>query len=157
MTQAIRTTAVTIFADRTEAEDAVRALSAAGFAADQIAIVSCEPPCAELDKTPADPSLVAAEGAGLGAAAGLSVAGLAGGTLLGLLGGGLAGGLLGVLAGLGVPEEEAIYYQSLLRAGHALVTVQSNGRYDEAIALLSRHGGREAEPPQSSAGVGVLP
>jgi hypothetical protein len=42
--------------------------------------------------------------------------------------------------GLGIPEEEASQYESELRAGRFLVTVHANGRYEEAVAILRRHG-----------------
>ena len=42
--------------------------------------------------------------------------------------------------GTGIPEVEARYYQSELEAGHTIVTVKADGRYDEAASIPRRHG-----------------
>ena len=55
--------------------------------------------------------------------------------------GAAAGSLVGALIGLGVPEEEARYYEGEARSGRTLVTVRAEGRYDEASAITRRHGG----------------
>ena len=46
----------------------------------------------------------------------------------------------GALIGLGIPEEEAKYYEGEVHAGRTVVTVQAAGRFDEAWQLLTRHG-----------------
>lgn len=51
--------------------------------------------------------------------------------------------IAGALIGLGIPEEEAKYYEGEVKAGRTLVTVKADGRYDEACALLRRFGGYE--------------
>jgi hypothetical protein len=56
------------------------------------------------------------------------------------------GGALGTLVGLGVPEHEARYYEPELHAGRTLVSVRAPGRYEEASAILRRHGAAEAAP-----------
>jgi uncharacterized protein (TIGR02271 family) len=70
---------------------------------------------------------------------------IAGGTLGVILSNAAAGaavaGLAGALIGYGIPEEEAKYYHSEFEAGRTIVTVQANGRYDEAYTILRRHGG----------------
>ncbi|GHO90800.1 hypothetical protein KSF_008480 [Reticulibacter mediterranei] len=88
----------------------------------------------------------------LGAAAALLIPGLgpaiAGGILTAVLGGAaigaVAGGLIGALTNLGVPEDEAHFYQDELRAGRTLVTVQAKDRYEEALAILRRNGAYDA-------------
>jgi uncharacterized protein (TIGR02271 family) len=45
---------------------------------------------------------------------------------------------------MGVPEEEARWYESEVGRGGILVTVRADGRYDEARAVLLQHGAREA-------------
>jgi len=55
-------------------------------------------------------------------------------------GGAAVAGIVGALVGLGIPEEEAQYYEQEFKAGRTLVTVQANGRYDEAMTILRRHG-----------------
>ena len=68
--------------------------------------------------------------------------------------GGLAGGLKNLfsklrgqeesivdeLKRLGVPEEEAQYYQNELDAGRIVVTVQADGRQEEARSILESNG-----------------
>lgn len=88
----------------------------------------------------------------IGAAAALLIPGLgpaiAGGILTAVLGGAaigaVAGGLIGALTNMGVPEEEAHFYQDELRAGRTLVTVQAGDRYDEALAILRHNGAYDA-------------
>jgi hypothetical protein len=103
----------------------------------------------------------AEEGAVAGAAVGAGVGGLwalgiaagalpaigpvvAGGILASLLAsaalGAAAGGLVGALIGLGIPEEEAQYYEEEFRSGRILVTVRANGREEEAREILLSHG-----------------
>jgi hypothetical protein len=58
--------------------------------------------------------------------------------VLAAAGAGIAG-LVGALIGAGIPEEEANYYQGEFESGRTIVTVQADGRADEAMAILSRH------------------
>ena len=93
-------------------------------------------------------------GLGLGALAGLGVLSgvipvigpaIAGGTLGIILSnaavGAGVGGLVGALVGAGVPEDHAQYYQDEFEAGRTIVTVQADGRADEALAILRRYDG----------------
>jgi uncharacterized protein (TIGR02271 family) len=81
---------------------------------------------------------------------------IAGGLLASVLasaaGGAAVGGILGALVGLGIPEEEAKYYEGEFRAGRTLVTVKADGRYDEARAILSRHGAYDVKSRGTAAG-----
>jgi len=94
----------------------------------------------------------------LGAAAALLIPGLgpaiAGGILTAVLGGAaigaVAGGLIGALTNMGVPENEARFYQDELRAGRTLVTVQAEDRYDEALTILRRNGAYDATTRQDT-------
>lgn len=94
----------------------------------------------------------------LGAAAALLIPGLgpaiAGGILTAVLGGAaigaVAGGLIGALTNMGVPEDEAHFYQDELRAGRTLVTVQAGDHYDEALAILRRNGAYDATTRQDT-------
>jgi hypothetical protein len=54
--------------------------------------------------------------------------------------GAAAGGMLGALMGLGIPEDEARYYQSEFEAGRVIITVKASDRYDEADRILRSHG-----------------
>ena len=103
-------------------------------------------------------------GLGLGALAGLGVISgvipvigpaIAAGTLGVILSNAAAGagivGLVGALIGAGVPEHEAKYYHQEFEAGRTVVTVMSDGRGNEATAILLRHGAydmstRDAKP-----------
>jgi hypothetical protein len=48
---------------------------------------------------------------------------------------------------MGVPEEEARYYETEFQAGRAIVTVRAGDRYEEAAGILHRHGGRQVMIP----------
>jgi hypothetical protein len=123
----------------------------------------------ERDRTglPADPTHSQwGEGAGIGAAAGvvtgaglgLAVAAglipgigpvIVGGTLAALLAsagtGAAVGTVLGALVGLGVPEEEATYYDNEVRTGRTVLTVRADDRAAEAWDVLARHGAYDFE------------
>ncbi|HEY1378237.1 MAG TPA: hypothetical protein VGF55_15665 [Gemmataceae bacterium] len=106
------------------------------------------------------------EGAGIGAAAGaatgtglgLAVAAglipgvgpfIAGGTLMAILAsagtGTAVGTILGALVGLGVPEEEATYYESEFKTGRTILTVRADDRSAAAWDILARHGAYDFE------------
>jgi hypothetical protein len=150
-----QTVALRVFADRHAARQAVAELKRAGFTDDQIGVMTRDD-----ERTGADSAVV--EGAGIGAAAGASLGALwalgmmagmlpaigpvvAGGWLMSILAsaGGTAavGALVGALVGLGVPEEDARYYEGEVTAGRTLVTVRAQGRLGEAMAILNRFGG----------------
>jgi hypothetical protein len=166
-----RQTVAASFEDRDDAERAINALKAAGFAGNQIGV-------ALRDRT-AQGQLVEDTGtkAGAGAASGAlgggllgglvgflvgagalaipgigpvvaggvlaSSFGLAGGTAVAGAGiGAAAGGLVGALVGLGIPEDEAKYFESGFRSGRTLVTVNAGaGRASEAVDILRAHDG----------------
>lgn len=98
----------------------------------------------------------AATGGAVGGILGALAAGLipgigpiiAGGILAGVIGGVAIGGGLGAIAGalvgMGVPEEEAKYYEGEVNAGRTLVTVKPDGLYNEAQEILTRNGGHLA-------------
>ena len=162
-----RQTVVGVFNDRREAERAVQELHQAGFRDDQIGYAAHGGEGMEggTDWQTAGPG-EAGEGAAKGAVSGGLIGGIlgalatglipgigpviAGGLLAGILGGAAVGaaggGLLGALVGsMGVPEEEARYYDDEFKAGRTIVTVKSNGRYDEARAILQRFGAYDVE------------
>jgi hypothetical protein len=45
------------------------------------------------------------------------------------------------LIGLGIPEDEAHYYEDEFKAGRLVVTARAENRYEEAAQVLRRHGG----------------
>jgi len=154
-----RTMAVGVFTDRQRAQQAVNELRKAGFREDQIGVAGREAGTVagahEVKGTGTNVAIGAttgaATGAGLGALWSIGImAGLlpaigpaiAGGTLAAILSSAAAGaaavGLVGALIGLGIPEEEATYYDTEFKAGRTIVTVNANGRYDEAVAIFQR-------------------
>jgi hypothetical protein len=65
---------------------------------------------------------------------------LAGGILMGILGGVVAGGLASALVTLGIPEQEAAFYQRELAEGRPVVIVKSTHDAEQIMALLREHG-----------------
>jgi uncharacterized protein (TIGR02271 family) len=154
-------TVVGVFTDREKARDATRALRDAGFTEEQIGVVSSRHDTDVAsgddggDSYAAEGALTGiATGAGIGALWGLGLlAGIlpaigpaiAGGTLGVLLSSAAAGaaaaGLAGALIGMGIPEDEAEYYESEMKAGRTIVTVNAGDRCDEAIRIIRQYGG----------------
>jgi hypothetical protein len=145
-----RSTVVGVFSDRAQADRAVEELRRAGFSNDQIGVAGREE--SHTSTTTAGEGTKAGEGATAGAIAGAGVGGLvglgilagiipavgpviAGGTLAVILanaaGGLVIGGIVGALIGMGIPEEEAHYYEGEFKTGRTIVTVRANGRSDE--------------------------
>jgi uncharacterized protein (TIGR02271 family) len=171
-----RPTIVGVFRDRNDAERAIDELHRLGFRDDQIGFaVRGEDGTAGATTTAQEGGNVeegalagALAGAGIGgiiaAAASLLIPGfgpvIAGGILATILGGAAigatAGGMLGALIGLGVPEEEARYYDNEFQQGRILVTVKADGRADEAHRVLSQHGAYDVENPETGAPAGTV-
>lgn len=167
-----RTTVVGVFSDRDDAERALDDLQAAGFREDQLGILTrgdgktgAETGKREAGtKAPEGAATGAVVGGILGAAASLLIPGIgpviAGGILAGVLGtaviGAAAGGIIGALAGLGIPEEEARYYEGEFKAGRTIVTVKADSRYDEARSILRAAGAYDVydrTPPPTTTGM----
>lgn len=170
-----RPVVVGVFADQARARQAVDELRRANFREEQLGVVGRR---AEEQAYSADRSTGShvAEGAGIGVAAGAGVGALwalgiiagvlpgigpavAGGILGSLLasaaGGAVVAGAAGALIGLGIPEEEARYYEGELKAGRTLVAVKADGRADEAWSILSRNGAYDITTKPAHAGAGV--
>jgi hypothetical protein len=150
-----RNAVVGVFADRAQAQRAITELRRAGFREDQLGVVvrgaDMEPAAdaATGSKVAEGSAIGAATGAGVGALWALGIAAgvlpavgpvIAGGILMSILasagGGAVVGTVVGALVGLGVPEDEAAYYQSEFQAGRTLVTVRVDGRYAKAWDIL---------------------
>jgi uncharacterized protein (TIGR02271 family) len=164
MTTANRSTVVGVFENRDDAERAVDDLRSAGFTANEIGFAGH----GEGQKQEGV-SEDKAENFATGAAAGIIPGGVIGGVigavatglipgigpiisagiLTGVLGGAAAGaatgGIIGGLTGLGVPEDEAKYYEGEFKSGRTLVTVKAEGRYDEASRILRSAGAYDIE------------
>lgn len=156
-----RTTVVGVFDDQGNAQRCVAELRQAGFQDAELGVASPERKTVTTAKTPgkenyAEEGAVTGvlAGAGLGAAWGIGIAAgvlpmigpvIAGGTLAAIAAsaalGATAAGITGALIGLGIPEDEAGYYEEEFKAGRTLVTVRAGSRYDEAAATIRRWGG----------------
>lgn len=167
VTAPVHTTVIGVFDYLADARAAVEDLRRAGFADKQIGFIGPDRRAAE---KPKDPESNVEEGAGIGAAVGAAAAGvaglavaaglltpigpaIAGGALIawlaGLGAGAAAGAAIGSLIGLGIPEEDARWYESELKAGRTLVTVQhADERSDEARELIRDRNGSIRQPSE---------
>lgn len=165
MTSARRTTVVAVFKERGEADRAVDELLRAGFKSEQIGVVGPDGKRkrggrGKKDDTLADEGAVAGAvaGAGVGGLIGLGIlagvipvigpaiaAGTLGTILLNAAGGAALASVAGALIGLGIPEEEAAFYEKELKTGRYLVTVDAKRRAAEALTILRRNGGYEMD------------
>lgn len=156
MGMAESTIAVGVFRDPTQAHKAVEELRQAGYSDEEIGYLARasapepdESTSALITNTAVEGGLV---GGLLGAVVALLIPGfglaIAGGVLAAAIGGAAlgaaAGGLLGVLMGIGIPEEEARYYQKELAAGHTVITVKAESGYADALEILRRNGAYNA-------------
>jgi hypothetical protein len=162
---------VAVFEDRDDAQDAISALRDAGFSADDISILARDRDVA--GKLADDTGTEVATGAATGALAGGLLGGVAGwlvgigalaipgigpiiaaGPIAAALGGAAigatGGGIIGALTGMGIPEDEAHYYETEFKQGGIVVTAQARGRYDEAYRILHEYGGRDATTATST-------
>jgi hypothetical protein len=149
------TTVTHLFDDYGRAQEAVRALEAAGFTSNEVSIASRVRDNNEL----VDDATGAATGASVGAMAGagtglltalgvmaipglgpLVAAGVLATTLAGAATGAAAGGLLGALTDYGVSEEDAHVYSEGVRRGGTLVSVRvPEERADMARDIMNRY------------------
>ena len=162
---------VAVFDERDDAQDAVNDLKNAGFSGEDIGLV------AQNREEAADMAHESGTKAGEGAVAGAVTGGLLGGlggflvgvgalaipvvgpviaagafatALAGAVVGAGVGAIAGALVGMGIPKEEADWYEERVRGGAWLVTVRSAGRYDEARRILRDNGGRDYESGRST-------
>ena len=148
--------AVGVFENSSQARRAVEELQQAGYTDDEIGYLTRASANTPSEDTGTFIANSAVEGGLLGgllgAAAALLIPGfgpaLAGGILAAALGGAAvgaaAGGIVAALINLGVPEEEARFYQKELEAGRAIVTVKAPDDYTEALNILRRNGAYDA-------------
>jgi hypothetical protein len=156
-----------VFSDINNAEDAVRALLAAGFTQSQITVVCSDKTVQHhferfhhRDPAGTHTAATAMVGGGIGAllggvtaaAIGAATGGVAllaaGGLALGA--GGVVGTLIGALMSRGVEEGIADYYDQAVQAGKILVAVEAHG--DNAVRSLA-----DAERIFADNGVEPLP
>ncbi len=148
-----------IFENRADAERAVEDLKSAGFDQNRIGLVTQDKQAnqqlAEEHGTHSTEGAVAGgliggtAGALLAATGALVIPGvgpfLSAGILATSLVGGAAGWLVGGLAGLGIPREEAQYYEERVHGGATLVTVDAAGRDAEARQILLGDGAEDLQ------------
>jgi hypothetical protein len=157
-----RSTVVGVFERRDQAERAYEALISAGFRDDQIGLAVRGQEASNVagrsaEETAGDAGGAAVTGAvvggALGAVAALAIPGIGPVFALGTLGTALAGAAVGAglgalaggLIGMGVPEDEARYYDDEFRAGRTIVTVNAGSRYNDAQNVLRREGAYDVE------------
>jgi hypothetical protein len=166
-----RETIAASFEDRADAERAINALKDAGYSADQIGVALRDRTAQGELVEDTGTSVAGGTTAGLlggGLFGGLvgwlvgigalaipgigpviaggalaTAFGVAGGTAVAGAGiGAAAGGVVGALVGLGLPEEEASYFESGFRTGRTLVTVKAGAsRVGEVADILRAYGG----------------
>lgn len=147
-----------LFDDRGSAEQAVIELKAAGFDPDRMGFVmrdQQEARKAADDVGGAHTGVGAATGGIVGAGIGAILAAtgafvipgigpfVSAGILATAIVGGAAGALVGALVGLGIPREEAEYYNRRVEEGSALVTLDPEGRESDARTILLHHGAED--------------
>jgi len=147
-------TIVGVFQTRGEADTAVAQLRREGFGDDQIGVVGRNEQ-GETTTTHVGVGAVAGviAGGSVGGLVGLGVlagvipvigpaiaAGTLGTILLNAAGGAAIAGLVGALVGMGIPEDEAKYYEGELQAGRYLVTVQADTEVRRNAAWKILHG-----------------
>jgi hypothetical protein len=109
---ATRSTAIAAFASRADAEQAIRGLLGAGFGPDRLGLVL--PDAEALGGTSVDAKPITF----------------------------CVGGMFRSLIGEEIPDAEVRYYEEDLQEGRPLVMVRAAGRYQEAIDVLNRSGGK---------------
>jgi uncharacterized membrane protein len=171
--QSNRDVAVAVFQDPEPARDAIKALKDAGFSGNEISVLM--PDRGEARDLAREMGTKAPEGAATGAVAGGVLGGLAGWlTGIGVLAipgvgpfiaagafataltgaalGAGAGAIAGALIGMGIPEDEARYYEQEVRGGRALIVVQAGSRAAEAERILREYGGYNIHHPATAMG-----
>jgi len=168
-----------LFPSAAEGQKAVMALKAKGISADQIGVAMRDRDAqgAVMEETGTHATSGAVKGAvgggvlggiagflvGVGAlaipgigpvvSAGIlsTVLGTAGATAVaGAAVGGTVGGVAGALVGLGIPHEEAKYFDEGFRKGGMLVTVNTSGNASEVAQMLQQNGGDLSPASQTS-------
>lgn len=174
MKSATANSVVGVFYTRSEAEAAVRDLRAAGYADDSIGMIARDAEGNMVnernDETLAGEGAAAGAvvGAGAGALVGLGVLagtipvigpvlalGTLGTVLVNAAGGAAILGIVGALVGVGIPEDDARYYESEVHGGRFLVTVAAADRQSEAWSILHRSGGYNRTNPPLTAPAAV--
>jgi hypothetical protein len=160
VTKAGQATVIAVYSDHASAEDAVRRLQADGIDMKNVSIIGKDFQAVEKPLGFVTAGSVAKDGAKVGAWSGglfglligaaflilpgvgpVVIAGPLAAALLGgaegALGGAAFGGLMGALVGLGVSKDKAIRYESAVKAGKFLVTLQGEAAQIERAKYLA--------------------
>ncbi|MBO0778908.1 MAG: hypothetical protein J2P37_08795 [Ktedonobacteraceae bacterium] len=178
-----RSTIVGVFTDSARARMALEELQRAGFTAQQVSFISGRTGEQSTLSRLIGPVATTRATAGVigggvvggiaGAVAALLIPGfgpaLSGGMFGTMLGGtvlgALAGGFVSTLVSMGIPEDDARYYQAELEKGRSIVMVRAGERTSEANAILRQSGAYAAngslapllEPGSPIKNEGLLP
>lgn len=174
MTTGTQSTIVAMFENRTRADQAIDALTSAGYTRDQISVITSDHRKSDPDTPNIGPleevggGMTSGTGAAIGGIAGfiggivaLAIPGIgpiiaAGPLAAGIMGAGVgaaAGGIAGALKEHGIPEEEAKRYSQAVGRGRVMVTVHTDsGRVDHASAILDRSGACDIDEPAERVG-----
>jgi hypothetical protein len=146
-------TAVGLFNTQDQAQQAIHDLKGIGFADADIGLVMQDRPTESAHTGTGSQSTEGAVAGGilggtigalLAATGALVIPGIGpfitGGMLITLIGG-ATGWLVGGLVGLGIPKEDAGYYEEQVQGGRALVVVRADERIADAQTILARNGG----------------
>jgi hypothetical protein len=161
-----RETVVGVFYNEDDARAALAALRDAGFTEEHLGVLAHDRRKGVVDVKDTERGSKAGKGAAIGAATGVGggalwALGIAAGVLPAIgpvIAGGIlaavgasaaagaaAGGIVGALIGLGIPEEEARYYEGELKQGRTLVTVKATGRTQEAFDIMRQFNAYDME------------
>jgi hypothetical protein len=157
-----RSTAIGAFTDNLQAERGIEELRKAGFTDQQVGYITRNGGTEEMPAGETSNAAIVRTTAGIvggGVIGGMTVAAVAlllpgvgsvitGGMLAVALGaaliGAVTGGFVSTLIDMGIPEDEALYYQQELAKGRTLVTVKTGGRYQDAVVVLRQSGAYDA-------------
>jgi len=166
-------TIVAVFRDRTQAQQAINELKRAGFREDQIGVTARDGKLHGAvagdgtgDNYAAEAATAGlATGAGVGALWGLGIVSgllpaigpaIAGGTLAAILSSAAAGaaavGLAGALIGMGIPKEDAEFYEGEFNEGRTIVTVNAGTKNAEALSIIRQFGGYDRSSALTNVG-----
>ncbi|HET6423582.1 MAG TPA: general stress protein [Planctomycetaceae bacterium] len=151
-------TVIGVFKSQQEAQRAIADLRKQGYTEDQIGVISqhSDGTTTSDSGTSVEEGAVAgaATGAGLGALWGLGILSnvlpgigpaIFGGTLGILLSSAAAGaaaaGIGGALVGMGIPDDDAKYYEGEVKAGRTIVTVHGTPKASQAQSVFTQYGG----------------
>ena len=176
MTNSTKSTTVGVFTTRAQAQQAVNELKSLGYTDEQIGMVAKDEATGEVTRSGLEDDPTGTrweEGTGIGAVAGaatgtglgLAVATglltpvgplIAGGALIALIAsagaGATVGTLVGGLVGLGVPEDDATYYEGEVHNGRYVVTVDAGGRASEVKSMFRRYDGYDRAMADTTTG-----